>query len=160
MHTGQMLLVLGALVIFSMLALSMNSSILTSTETSIETESIRTATDVAQSMTSEITSKEFDLAVTNGTLDDIMDLTAPYSLGPAWNESYPNYNDVDDFDDFSKTVTTPRLGDFTINVEVKYVPRNNPDQVVYYRTKMKRIKVVVNGPSLENPVTVYSWKCY
>ncbi len=159
MHTGQMLLVLGALVIFSMLALSMNSSILTSTETSIETESIRTATDIAQSMTAEITSKSFDHATTNGTVDDIMDFTAPDLLGPE-SESYPNYNDVDDFDGFSKTVTTPRLGDFTINVQVKYVPRNNPDQVVYYRTKMKRIRVVVDGSSLENPITVYSWKCY
>lgn len=170
MHTGQMLLVLGAIVIFSMIVLNVNKALLNSTEMSLEAESTVTATTLAQSIITEITSKAFDTYTANSTVESVDELTSAYGLGRAWSENitvddtnlddYSDLNDIDDFNGHSDVVNTPRFGDYTLSMEVKYVNPSNPDQVVYTRTWMKRIKVTVTGPSLEQPLTLYYYSSY
>lgn len=150
MNTGQMLLVLAALITFSMLAMNVNRSVITSTETTYGIEAVETAKDIGQSFITEAHSKPYDLYTVNNTIEDLSDLTNPYSLGPATGESYENFNDVDDFDGLVKTINTPRLGTFTVSMMVYYVDPDNPDvKVTSHETQAKLITVSVTNPFLE-----------
>jgi len=79
-------------------------------------------------------------------------LTAPGALGPAGGETYPNFNDLDDFNNLSLVDSTslPSV-QFTISAQVVYVNPNNPSQVSGSQTFAKRLRVTVTSPFLVNP---------
>ena len=108
------------------------------------------AVSLGTSIIEEANGKAFDLAVSEDAITDINLLTAPQSLGAASGEVYPNFNDFDDFNGFTKTVTNMPSAEFKILCSVKYVSEANPSIVSSVRTWHKRIDVSVTSESMKN----------
>ncbi len=156
----QMMLVLAALTLLSILVLSLNRAKLFSDEQLSQAEYMMEATAVGQTLINDIHTKEFDAATATDPNADVSAFTAPRSLGHGWWESYPNFNDVDDYNRLRTTISTPRAGSFTLACRVHYVDPAQPNTPLGVRTRTKRITVSVTSPFLNDPVTLVSYKSY
>ena len=156
MSSGQMLLALGAVVMLSTLALTLNSIVLDGNKTMMESELYISGTSVAQSFVEHAAILAFDEEVgahAQSTFPGTF--TSPGSFGPEGGESYPNYNDVDDFHGYSGTVSTTRA-DFNVDITVHYCDDSGNDQAI--RTFFKRMEVTVNSPFI--PTTVVARRVF
>ncbi len=160
MNNTQMMLLIGAALLFSMLTLSSNRGIVYSTQVTYESEHVLTATQLGDAMVSEIISKAFDAATADTAITNINLLTSSASFGHNAFEVYPNYNDVDDYHRFTKKVDTPRLGVFDLYTEIAYVNELNPNQVIYTKSWMKRIKVRISHKAMPQPIIIYYFVSY
>ena len=110
MNLGQMMMVIGAIVMLGVLILNANSTIYQTADIMYTSEFGVTAISLSTSLVEEAMGKMFDKVVTDSNSAALLDstlLTPPGSLGPeaAENESYRGYvagtKDFDDFDDFN-----------------------------------------------------------
>lgn len=154
MNTGQVLMVLGALLLFSLMLPSLNQTILYNDRTLWATNSELAAMSLAQKVIDEAGSKAFDVVCLTSHPQTPSQMTAPGSLGPAPGETYPNFNDLDDFHGVTilDSLTLPSIL-FFISGQVTYVNPANPAQDVGYQTFLKRLRVTVTGPYLVNPAS-------
>jgi hypothetical protein len=156
----QMMLVLGAMTLLSILVLTMNRAKLFSDEQMSQAEYVMAATAVGQTLINDISTKAFDAATAADDYAEVSSFTSPGGLGHGSWESYPNFNDVDDYNRLSTVVSTPRAGDFRVGCRVTYVNPAQPNTPVNYRTRTKRIVVTMQSMFLENPVTLISYKSH
>ena len=154
MNSGQSLLSIGALIIFSLVSINFNSSVLTNTTVEVENKVYLTAFSLADDLIEEIKQKAFDASTIDFPTTDPSTLTAPGALGHADWEVYPNYNDIDDYNGYNKTVSAPHAEDYHVTCSVFYVDGNNPDEEVYTQTFYKKVKVTVASPYINNTVTL------
>ncbi|RJQ47854.1 MAG: hypothetical protein C4534_00510 [Gaiellales bacterium] len=153
-NTGQMLLVLGAMVLFSLMLPSLNESILYSDRTMIATKAEMAAVSLAQRILAEAGTKAFDEACITGAPIFPSQMTPTGSLGAESGESYPNYDDVDDFRSLNLADSTT-LPSVLLNVtaSVVYVNPSSPSGTSASSTFVKRLRVTVSGPFLVNPAS-------
>ena len=125
----------------------------------------KTATDLGQSLMTEILTKKYDQNYTAGTAPSpatsqtfLNSFTAPGSLGPEGAsesitlpdqspfQSISKYNDVDDYNHYYRlTDSTNGLGRFRDSVLVYYVQMTNPPTSYNSRWWTKRIEVWVTN---------------
>ena len=152
MNLGQSLLTIGALTLLSIIVLTINRNNL-NTETSLnESKFGLLAVSLGTSILEEANGKPFDLATADSSTSNIANLTSPGSMGPAYNEHYPNFNDLDDFHGFQTTIKNLPSAEYKIAAEVYYVDpfTTGPDKKVNYRTLHKKINVYVTSPSMND----------
>jgi hypothetical protein len=110
MNLGQMMMVIGAIVMLGVLILNTNSTIYQTNDIMYTSEFGVTAVSLSTSLVEEAMGKMFDKVVADSNAAALVDstlLTPPGSLGPdpSENESYranvPGTKDFDDFDDFN-----------------------------------------------------------
>jgi hypothetical protein len=168
-----MLLVLGALALLSLVALSINSMIVNKTATMLETEADLNAVSLAQSMLDEVLANPFDAVTADGTkIYDSTKFTASGSLGPSGTESsnvplpeppdtavpyrsLKYYNDVDDYNGYKRVAFASSMGPFSIIDTVYYTTESNPDQVSAYQTFYKKVVVTVRHRNMYPPGVPY-----
>ena len=150
MNSGQMFLAIGAMAILTLLTLTINNSIMNSASISSNSEYTITGNGVLQSLVEDMRSRSFDLATVNNPNATVNDFTAPSGLGPAYGETYPNFNDFDDYNNQTITVSTPRAGDYTAYIQVTYVNPDVPDVPVSYRTHAKRATLRLTNPFMKD----------
>ena len=164
-----MLLVLGALVLLSMVSISVNSMIVNKTSTMLEAEAHLNAVSLGQSMLDEIMKKSYDLATAGGAMVfDSSKFTDPSGLGPSSSESDqvplpdslkrigfnpPNidtlfrsdkyYNDVDDYNGYKRIAYSSTMGNFNIIDTVFYVTEADPNIKSSAQTFYKKVIVTV-----------------
>lgn len=158
MGEREMILVLAALLFFSMTSLSVNRFCLQNDETMLQSELEYYAISLAQGLIEEAKTRYFDVAVETDpppALSQLPNLFT-YPGGPRWNESYPNYSDVDDYHGLTLNITNANNPsakvNYTVRVQVGYVNEANIDQIVNYRTFYKKMTVIVTSTYL--PTTV------
>ncbi len=152
MNNTQSLLTIGALLLISILSLRFNSVVLSTSNSDIENKIYLTAFSLADDMIEEIKGKSFDQATIEFPTTNTSSLTPSNALGHGSGEVYPNYNDVDDYNGYSKLVSSPYAEDYNISVVVVYVYPDNPDQVSYTQTFDKKVTVIVTSPYLKGAV--------
>lgn len=127
--------------------LNFNRGSISTQDSMIYNKSFILATTVAQSVLDEINSKAYDEEIVNGTkifsANDFSDVLKKES-----GETYPNFDDIDDYNDFSRSDSIPQMGVFNISVKVGYLtddlePTGSP-------TYNKSITVRITSPSLYN----------
>jgi len=134
----------------STLALTLNSVMLDGNRTMMETELIIGATSIAESFIEQAGALKFDEQVGLQPPSSFpYTFTSPGELGPDSGETYPGYNDVDDFDGYTATVSTSRA-DYTVTVSVRYC--NSDGSYATSRTFYKRIDVSVGCSSLPTAI--------
>lgn len=153
----QTFLVLGAIVLLSLLALTVHRTILSSSDSIYDAEAIIEANNTAQQIVNEIITKEFDEAVANGTATDESSFSS--TLGPETGETFNSYDDIDDFNG-SQTSVQQVSGVFQTQVTINYVAANTPDNVTASRTRTKRILVSVFSTTLPDTVKMYYYSSY
>lgn len=168
MNTGQMILVLGALMLLSMLSLSVNSMFLDETTVMLDAEANLDAISIAQSMIDEIMVKSFDANTVSTKIYVASGFTAANGLGANATEvsnvaqpdtatpfkSVKYYNDVDDYHLYTRTVNNPRLGKFTVVDSVYYVNETTPNVVSNTQTFLKKVVVTVTHKNMIKPLTL------
>lgn len=154
MNTGQMILVLGALVLFSALLPSLNGSVIYNDRTMIATNAELTAISLAQKIIGEAGTKAFDEYCVTSRPSSPNQLTNVASLGAEGGETYPNFDDVDDYNNATivDTTTMPSVR-FNITGTVTYVDPNSPNNDSSGKTFLKRLRVTVTSPYLVNPAS-------
>lgn len=152
MSNSHSMLSIGALLLLSFVSLRFNANLLEHSTVEVENKVYLTAFSLADDLIEEIKQKAFDANTVKFPTTDPSVLTSPYGLGPASGENYPNYNDVDDFNNYTRTVSLPHVENYLISSQVFYVDENNLDNKVMYKTFYKKVEVTVTNPYLRTPV--------
>jgi len=183
MNLGQMLLVVGAIVLLGILVLNANSTVYQASDTMYTSEFGVTAVSLSTSLVEEAMGKMFDVIVAPKNVSDLYDstlLTPVGSLGPepTEHESYRGMvsgspNDFDDFDDYNGLklcyhdvtesdatagfvqITVPGMrAKYYVTCSVVYVkPPNLDAPYIVRQTWHKKITVTVWSPSAVRPGT-------
>jgi hypothetical protein len=167
MNTGQTTLVISAFSLLSTLSLSVNSTLIRTNSSGLEMEATLDAVSVGQSALDEVLSKDFD----EKTIDNVRafsynDITLPQNFGPDGGaeaitgnngidtsgtgsfQSKTKFDDVDDYNGYTRMAWNPRLGWFRVQVQVQYVNEDDPNTVVSSGTFFKRVTVTVSHPNM------------
>jgi len=150
MNTGQSLITIAAMMLLSVTVLRVNNNLLSTNSTLMDTKFGVLAVSLGTSLVEEASKKAFDLAGSDDAISDINLLTAPGSLGPAYGEVYPNFNDFDDYNGLTDTIDTMPSAKFIVKCEVCYIEPANPDVKVNYRTWHKKMTVKITSPNMGN----------
>jgi hypothetical protein len=160
---SDVLYVMAALVLFSILATNSNASFIRNTSMQVESELEFNAIAVAQSIIDEARVKAYDQNSAgndpNEIDDDMPTFSQPSALGPETGEVYPNFNDFDDFDGLN-LVRNTGYGDYGISVVVEYLNPNNLSVSTSVTTIKKRMTVTVSHNNLPNDVTLTYIRTY
>lgn len=154
MGEREMILVLGAMFFFSMTSLSVNRFCLQNDEIMMQSEFDYYAISLAQGIIEEAKTRYFDVAVEGATppLSSLPGLFT-YPCGPRWNESYPNYSDVDDYNGLDLNINTSRAN-YRVRVVVGYVNETNLNTLVGYKTFYKKMTVTVTSNYISAPIAL------
>lgn len=157
MNTGQTLLTIGALMVLSTILLRVNNNFVSTDAVMMENRFGVLAISLATSYIEEASGKAFDANTITAAASSTSDLS---SLGPGSGESYPNFNDFDDYDGLSIVDSSMKSAIFDINCDVDFVQASNPDKAVTNKTWHKKITVQVTSKSMEDTVTMSSIYSY
>ncbi|NUO83263.1 hypothetical protein HUU05_24590 [candidate division KSB1 bacterium] len=147
----ELFLVLLSVVLLTALMVQINASTVDSEEALQELEIAHTAASIAQQYLEEARSKKFDANVGVIPAASMPGGFTPYNnLGPGWWESYPNFNDLDDFHNFVDTLDVNGV-DYRVSVKVHYVRDSSPDVKYNDETYFKRMTVTVTSSWLTDP---------
>lgn len=162
---NQMFTIIGALVLLGTTSLGINFMLASKTTTMLEAEASLNAVSIAQTMIDEVMTKSYDAATANGTkIYNASQFTGAGSLGcnstEAANVPQPDvsfnsvkyYNDVDDYNNYQRNVSTPILGTFAVVDTVFYVSETNPDQKSYTQTFYKKAVVTIRHSNISYPL--------
>jgi hypothetical protein len=167
--SGNMMLTIGVIVLLTLFTLSANKIILQNKISSSESEYIITAIGLAQSVINEAKTKSFDEKVASGSVTSASQLTPSASLGKETGESpvqpdvsssstfqsYSKFDDIDDYNGYTRSVSTPRAGGYTVNVAVSYVSETDPETSSSSQTYCKKMTVTVTSPFITIPVKLF-----
>ena len=151
MGRSELLFVLGAIMLFGLTMLSTNRYMVDQNESIIQREYEFYSISLAQSFIEEAKTKAFDENVIGASPPVPSGLTAYNLLGPGFGETYPNFDDIDDYNGLALTDSTTR-GDFDVAIQVGYVEETATEVIVNYETLFKTIFVSISNPYLNQPV--------
>ncbi len=155
MSSAQQFLVICGLFLLGGLILNLNQTNTNSSSEIYDNEAVITGTGIGQSMLNQIMTKAFDEKTVKGSVSNLANLTPPGSLGKDPGESIPTqFDDIDDYDNYSTAITVGRLGNFNVSVHVYYVSYSNPDLKSLAATFLKRIDVTVTNPLLADKLVL------
>jgi len=157
-------LVMASSILLTLLIVQINTHNVEGSEALQQMELTHTATAIAQQFIDEARSKKFDAQA--GMIDPAAmpgGFTPWNNLGHGNWETYPAYNDVDDYHNFNQTVYVTGTAidsvstngiPFTVAIQVQYVSAAKPDSAVLMNTFLKRVTVTVSSSWLPHSVTV------
>ncbi len=153
MNTGQTILSLGAVLLWSVTVLLTNRSSLQHGTIINQTQIDIYAVSLAQAKIEEASGKAFDkfsasdTAGNGNVITSLTQLTDPNALGKETGENYPDFNDFDDYNYFSGNnplkVYVPGVDTFRVQTTICYVDTTAPDVKVSTRTWHKKMVVKV-----------------
>ena len=149
MNSGHMLLTIAGVILLSNLILNVHKANTNRMLTNYTSESVIDASGLAQSIIDMIQSKAFDENTIDAAVWQLDSLTAAINLGPESGENkHTDFDDIDDYNNYSTTVSLDRMGDFDINVNVFYVSTLNPQIKSSTPTYSKKIELSIINYSL------------
>lgn len=152
MSNIQSFLSIGAITIMSLISLRFNEAVLQNSSIEVENKVYLTAFSLADDLIEEIKEKSFDATTVNFPTTDPLTLTLPSKLGFDDNDVYPDFDDVDDYNGYTRNISAPHAEDYDISCAVWYVNPNDQSQLSTVQTFYKRVEVTVNSPYMRSPV--------
>src|SRR5689334_18230543 len=163
-------MVVGALVTFGILLVSSNRLMMSNTQVAEQNEYYITAMSLGKSVIDEAKTKYFDekidsvryvsfpdsLSATLGRdgagetvpSPDTASTAAPFSAASPGFASTLKFDDVDDYNGYSRLVNTPRAEGYSIRAKVLYASATKPDSASVAKTYCKVMYVSVTSPFL------------
>ncbi len=153
MNIGESLLVIGALVTFTLAALHLNGTKLDTGNKIMQSEFRTTAIGVAQQVIEHAQELKFDEVLTDTSF------SGPYpggftnvnDLGPETGESAANPDDIDDLNGYSTSVITGR-NDYSVNCSVSYADTADVSSGFGSKSLLKIMTVKVSSMFFEDTV--------
>lgn len=153
MGSIQSLLAIGAIILFALISIRFNSSVLQNSTVEIENKVYLTAFSLADDLIEEMKQKSFDESTAKALrIVALTSLTEPAQLGYESGEVWPNFNDIDDYNGFSKPVSLPHAENFEVLCKVRYFDPANPELENPGRTFYKKVEIEVSSPYMRTPV--------
>ena len=143
---------LGALVLLTLTSLQFNGSLMECTTAELENKVYLTAFSLADDMIEEIKNKAFDEATKTFVVASTSALTPPSGFGLV-SKTDP-LDDIDDYNNYKKTVSSPHAEDYEVSCLIHYVSAANQNIVSSTPTFYKRASVTVSSPYLRHSVTL------
>jgi len=147
-------LAIGAMALLALISLRFNTTLLQNRTTEIENKVYLTAFSLADDLIEEIKQKAFDEQTVEWkaiTTEQLTNIDAFGVVDPGEN-SVSDFDDIDDYHNYSRPVSLPHVENYTVTSTVDYVSASNQDQVSNTQTYFKRVTVRVTSPYLSNPV--------
>ncbi|MDI6807689.1 MAG: hypothetical protein QME66_01745 [Candidatus Eisenbacteria bacterium] len=152
MSTGEMLFLICAMALLSTLILSVNTSLFQANDFASEGTIGMYAVSVAQQYVEMARQLKYDETTVSGyPSNPPAGFTMAGRLGKDTGESYPDFDDVDDFNNFALRDSTS-FGKCAVSIDVAYVNENDPTQTAQGQTYAKRMTVTVSSPFLRAPL--------
>ena len=145
-----MMITIGALMLLSLVILRVNTGNLNTHEVLIDSKVQILATSLANSIIEEAFTKEFDEYNVLYPAELLSNLTPVTSLGKDAGETYPNFDDMDDFNGLYIHKNIPGADNYEISSIVEYVNPANPGITSSIRTWDKKITVKVTCRGMLN----------
>lgn len=154
------LLVIGAVLTFSILSYAVNQTIISNTEWVIALEARNSAIAQAQQLMDQVTSLSFDENTTQGkSVNSPSELTAIKTIGRETGENLKD--DVDDYNTITVAGDSSRFKGYQLLVEVSYVDSTKPTVASLSPTFIKKVTVTVsNSRYLPIPISLSSLVAY
>ncbi len=162
MGTGQMMITMVALVLLSVVILRVTNGFLMTDTLMLDSKVKLQAISICASIIEDGVGLAFDentVDISNSPriyATSLSQLTSPDSLKAESGESYPNFDDIDDYNNFHLTadnINNPfkdMYGDeYDITCKVDYVNSLNPDVPLNTRTWHKRLLVMVTSKVMD-----------
>ena len=154
MTGNQMMLSIIAMIFLSMLVLNVHSSTSDKLIILYSNEAVIEATGIVQAMFEEIQTKAFDEATTTAAAKERSMLTSAGLVGcDAGEVACTDFDDIDDYDNYTLTDTANVMGTFELSVLVHYVEETAPYDTTNETTFMKRVDISITNESLPTTLT-------
>lgn len=151
---------IGAGVIFFISVLTLNRTMLHNFNTITESSMLLTSASIGQGIIEEAQGILFDEGIIGTSVPDVpVCFTASESLGTEGSESYPLFNDIDDYNGFVRVDST-QAGICSTVVAVGYVDSTNIDQWVSNKGFYKKMEVAIYTDVLPQPIKLHYLFCY
>jgi hypothetical protein len=145
MGSGQMMMVAIAILLIGKLVLSGNESVTIGQGMVTESEAIATATGIGQSMLERITCRSYDDSVARYSSPDRSSFrTIGLDAGEIAGKD-TSFDDIDDYNGFVDSVSTPRFGKYFVSCKVYFVNETAPYDSTASKTYTKRVDILVNN---------------
>ena len=162
------MMTLGAIVIFGIMIMRINTSELDTGERVDNSKFSVMAMALAKSRIDNAFALKFDANTVYGTVypdangnPPSNSLTAANGLGPSSAEASSKiFNDFDDYHNFTSVIDTIPSATFTVTSRVAYVDVENGYVTTTSPTWNKQITVVVTSDNLERPITLRAINSY
>jgi hypothetical protein len=154
MNNLQSILAIGSIFLLAMVSLSFNSALLQSNTVEIENKVYLTAFSLADDLIEEIKQKAYDEKTLVFPTVNPTTLTATDDLGKE-GETYPYFDDVDDYNGYSRDADAPRAEAYHITSKVYYVSETDASVTSTSQTFHKRVDVTVSSPYINNVILTF-----
>ncbi|MEE9430331.1 MAG: hypothetical protein V3V16_04775 [Melioribacteraceae bacterium] len=145
MNSGQMMITIAALMLLSIVILRVNNGNLNTSEVIIESKLDILAISLANSTIEEATSKAFDEYTIDKPAELLLNLSTTANLKKDGGETYPNFDDMDDFNGVTIYDSVSGADYYEIECTVAYVNTLSPELTTTSRTWHKKITVRVTS---------------
>lgn len=152
MQNIQSMLAIGAMIILSLTSLSFNSVVLQNSATELEDKVVLTAFSLADDLIEEIKEKSFDQNTIDFQAIALNQLTAANGLGPGGTESWPNFNDIDDYNGYTKEISLPHVEGYNLTCKVHYVDADG--DILSTQSYFKRVDITVTSDYMSQPLVM------
>lgn len=157
MGSIQSMLAIGAIVIFALISVRFNATVLQNMGVEVENKVYLTAFSLADDLIEEIKQKAFDHETVIFRSINKEELTPKEKFGGdkepgEIKDSSATWNDVDDYHGYSKQIALPHAEGYEVTAEITYVMENDQNTVSNDPTFYKKIEVTVDSKYLSNPV--------
>jgi MSHA pilin protein MshD len=156
MNTGQSMLAIGAMILLSTLVLRVNNNFLSTKQVMNESKFGVLATSLATSLIEEASNKNFDHVTDGNPIINVNLLTSHTALKKESGEAYPDFNDFDDYNGYTKTISNLPSAVYKLSCKVEYVEPPNLEVPVAKKTWHKKITVTVASESSQDTVRLSS----
>ena len=147
----QSLLAIGAVWLFALVTINFNSTVVHHISIEVENKVYLTAFSLADDMIEEIKQKAFDERTIDFITPNVNQLSDTLR---AEGENWPNFDDVDDYNGYSKNVGLPYVETYDVSVAVHYVDGTNPNSNILTQSFYKKVEVTVNSQYMTLPVVL------
>ncbi len=152
MASIQSMLALGALVIFSIISLLFNSSVLQNSTIEIEDKVYLTAFSLADDLIEEMKEKAFDEKTIDFQAIKASQLTPPDNLTYE-GETWPYFDDIDDYNDYDDPVDAPHAEGYLVHCDVAYCNADGSPSGI--QTYYKKVTITVSSDFLRDNFQMY-----
>ena len=147
-------LAIGAIALLALISLRFNTTVLQNKTTEIENKVYLTAFSLADDLIEEIKQKAFDEQTVEWRAIPVEQLTNTDAFGPVDPDEFSvnDFDDIDDYHNYSKSISLPHVENYSVLSTVEYVAAADPDITSSSQTYFKKISVRVTSPYLSHPV--------
>lgn len=142
MSNTQQMLSIASLIFLSQLILNYYRASGSQEAALLTNEAIIAASDISKGIIEEIQTRAFDEKTTTQSIAVLDSLSV--TLGKESGETIStNFDDVDDYNNYQRVETLPKLGAFNILVKVYYLNNMSPNSITSSKRFNKRIDVAI-----------------